>query len=303
MELQTHDTQKNLTHNTEHLTLPQTDYLAYGEELTEPLQDNNGTILNNIGFTGHEHDYGTGFINMQARLQNPETGKFLTVDPGYDYDQNDPMSFNLYAYVRCNPIGRTDPTGMEEKKKVVVDPGHGDQPGKWNDGGAQSADKKTTEKDVVLIVSNAIVDELKTNNIDVIATRTGDVTHENSQPKLEWRTKIANDANADIFISIHADSQPKNTEASGMTVHYKSKEGKKIAQKILDAQKTMPTRKINKNNSLRVLNKTKMPAVLVEIGFLSNQSDLTKIQSESNLKSIGKEIATGIINYFNEKKK
>jgi len=123
MELQTHDTLKNLTHNTEHLTLSQTDYLAYGEELTEPLQDNNGTILNKIGFTGHEHDYGTGFINMQARLQNPETGKFLSVDPGYDYDQNDPMSFNLYAYVRCNPIGRTDPTGMneeDEKKKKLT---------------------------------------------------------------------------------------------------------------------------------------------------------------------------------------
>jgi N-acetylmuramoyl-L-alanine amidase len=190
----------------------------------------------------------------------------------------------------------------DKQKKVTVDPGHGDQPNKWNDGGAQSKDKKTTEKNIVLTVSNAIVDELQTNNINVTATRTGDVSHEDSQPKLEWRTKIANDEESDVFVSVHADSQPKNPKASGMTVHYKSKEGKKIAQKILNAQKTMPKRKIEQNNHLRVLNKTKMPAVLVEIGFLSNQSDLTKMRSESNLKSIGKEIATGIINYFNSKK-
>jgi len=37
---------------------------------------------------------------------------FLQVDPGLDYDPNDPMSFNLYAYVRNNPVNATDPTGM-----------------------------------------------------------------------------------------------------------------------------------------------------------------------------------------------
>jgi len=85
--------------------------LAYGEDVTEPLQTEDGTILNKIGFTGHEHDYGTGFINMQARLQDPGTGKFLQPDPGYDYDQNDPMSWNLYGYCRSNPINYIDIVG------------------------------------------------------------------------------------------------------------------------------------------------------------------------------------------------
>jgi len=87
--------------------------LAYGEDVTEPLQTEEGTILNNIGFTGHEHDYGTGFINMQARLQDPREGKFNVPDPGHDYDQMDPMSFNLYSYVRCNPIKYLDPKGTK----------------------------------------------------------------------------------------------------------------------------------------------------------------------------------------------
>jgi len=91
--------------------------LAYGEDVTEPLQTEEGTILNNIGFTGHEHDYGTGFINMQARLQDPRNGKFNVPDMGKDYDVMDPMSWNLYSYVRCNPIGRTDPTGMVSRAR------------------------------------------------------------------------------------------------------------------------------------------------------------------------------------------
>jgi len=85
--------------------------LAYGEDVTEPLQTEEGEILNNIGFTGHEHDYGTGFINMQTRLEDPRNGKFNVPDMGYDYDVMDPMSWNLYGYCRNNPIMYIDLSG------------------------------------------------------------------------------------------------------------------------------------------------------------------------------------------------
>ena len=83
------------------------DYLAYGEELTDPE-----FTSNRMKFTGHERDPETGLDYMLARYYTAGSGRFLQVDPGYDYDQTDPMSFNLYSYVRENPIMGTDPTGM-----------------------------------------------------------------------------------------------------------------------------------------------------------------------------------------------
>ena len=62
-------------------------------------------------FTGHERDPETGLDYMLARYYTAGSGRFLQVDPGYDYDKTDPMSFNLYGYVRGNPVMGTDPTG------------------------------------------------------------------------------------------------------------------------------------------------------------------------------------------------
>ncbi|BBB32713.1 hypothetical protein TTHT_1183 [Thermotomaculum hydrothermale] len=99
-----------------------TDTLAYGEELTAPYENNKDEVLNTITYTGHEKDYETDLTYMLARYYSSETGRFLSPDPGYDYDQLDPMSWNLYAYVRGNPINHFDPTGLElsteEKKRL-----------------------------------------------------------------------------------------------------------------------------------------------------------------------------------------
>ena len=48
---------------------------------------------------------------MLARYYSQGYGRFLSPDPGYDYDQLDPMSWNLYAYVRGNPVKNVDKIG------------------------------------------------------------------------------------------------------------------------------------------------------------------------------------------------
>ena len=58
-------------------------------------------------------DYETGLTYMLARYYSQGYGRFLSPDPGYDYDQLDPMSWNLYSYVRGNPIAFVDPFGLE----------------------------------------------------------------------------------------------------------------------------------------------------------------------------------------------
>ncbi len=68
-----------------------------------------GTALNNRQFTGHVSD-NTGLIYMNARYYDPATGRFLTQDtvPGRPMD---PLSYNLYAYCKNNPVAYTDPSG------------------------------------------------------------------------------------------------------------------------------------------------------------------------------------------------
>jgi len=79
-------------------------------------------------YTGHEKDYETNLTYMLARYYSQGYGRFLSPDPGYDYDQLDPMSWNLYSYVRGNPVAYADPSGTtievtslseEERERLI----------------------------------------------------------------------------------------------------------------------------------------------------------------------------------------
>jgi RHS repeat-associated protein len=84
--------------------------LPFGEETATPDESEV------IGFTGHERDYAPGsdtndLDSMHARHYAPRTGRFLSVDPGRDWDLSQPQSWNAYAYARNSPINLADPTG------------------------------------------------------------------------------------------------------------------------------------------------------------------------------------------------
>jgi RHS repeat-associated protein len=62
-------------------------------------------------FAGHPYEAGTGLYYMKARWYDAESGRFASVDPVVD-NKNDPQAYNGYSYVKNNPIGFVDPTGM-----------------------------------------------------------------------------------------------------------------------------------------------------------------------------------------------
>ena len=62
------------------------------------------------GYTGHEHLPEYGLIHMNARLYDPQTGRFLSPDP-YVQDPANTQSYNRYAYALNNPLKYTDPSG------------------------------------------------------------------------------------------------------------------------------------------------------------------------------------------------
>ena len=69
-----------------------------------------GTPLIDRGFTGHEHLYGFGLINMNGRMYDPVMSSFLSVD-SYVQDPENSQNFNRYAYCFNNPLRYTDPSG------------------------------------------------------------------------------------------------------------------------------------------------------------------------------------------------
>lgn len=95
------------------------DYYPFGREITDPEREviqNRFDTPEPMRFTGHERDFAGSFDAapvdyMHARYYVPHSGRFLSVDPGRDWDVMQPQSWNLYAYVRNNPLGNVDPDG------------------------------------------------------------------------------------------------------------------------------------------------------------------------------------------------
>jgi len=69
---------------------------------------------------------------MHARTYFPYTARFLSPDPGRDYDLSHPQSFNLYAYVRNNPMNAVDPWGLESANSPTASRRNCDPDGRGN---------------------------------------------------------------------------------------------------------------------------------------------------------------------------
>jgi N-acetylmuramoyl-L-alanine amidase len=172
---------------------------------------------------------------------------------------------------------------------VIIDPGHGGK-----DSGAIGIGG-VLEKDVILPISKRITEVLERNGIQVIMTRDSDyfVT-------LPGRVTMAERANADVFVSIHANSAGANRpEVSGLeTYHYDS--GLRLAQivhsKILQSL-NVRDRKVRKAR-FYVLRKTSMPAILVETGFLTGRDDVAKLRTSAYQNQMADAIAQGILQYL-----
>ncbi len=187
------------------------------------------------------------------------------------------------------PPTTTPPVGGGGKKIIVLDAGHGD-----HDSGAVGAGGKL-EKDLNLSLILKVEQLLKKESgVDVILTRNDDTF-----VTLTDRAKIANDLGADVFISIHANSAAAS--ASGTETYYYKKQDKALASiihKHLVSATGFKDRKV-KEGSLSVLRNTKMPAALLEIGFLSNKAEEAAMFKEDFQNKVAQGIVDGIKEYLN----
>ncbi|WP_054751818.1 N-acetylmuramoyl-L-alanine amidase family protein [Piscibacillus salipiscarius] len=173
-----------------------------------------------------------------------------------------------------------------EGRKIVLDLGHGGK-----DAGAVGVGG-VLEKNLLLDTGLVVADKLKDAGAKVILTREKD-----HYLTLEERVEISKKHNPDAFVSLHYDSFYDST-VSGTTVFYhrdgELAESMKLA---LDDDPSIKSRGAKKA-LYKVLTNTKSPSVLLELGFITNPSELEIIQSESYHKEVAEAIKNGLLKYF-----
>lgn len=197
--------------------------------------------------------------------------------------------------------GDVQPAYLLAGYTVVVDPGHGGP-----DTGAIGA-TGTYEKNNTLAVGLNLAGLLRSAGAQVILTRSTDVTPATGTyselSDLQARTKIANDQKADLYISLHNDSF-SNPDAGGTTTYYSSSSPVAVQSKALatsiqsELVKTISlTNRGIKDAAFYVIKNTKMPAALVEIGFISNPTEEQLLGSSDFQRKAALGIYRGILKF------
>lgn len=229
-----------------------------------------------------------------------------TVTPVIKNDTND----EKVTQVKQNEVYRD--------KTIVIDPGHqtkGDTSKEPIGPGATETKYKVTtgatgtytkqkESELVLKVSLKLEEELKKQGYKVIMTRTtNNVNISNSE-----RAKIANDANADAFIRIHADSYD-NSSVNGISTLCQTSKNQyngnlaeksyKLSKALLDNMVQITgakSRGVTRTDTMSGINWSKVPVSIIEMGFLSNEKE-DKLLATSEYQE---KIVAGIVNGINE---
>ena len=176
---------------------------------------------------------------------------------------------------------------------IVVDAGHGD-----HDPGASNG--KLLEKDINLDVALYLEKQLKSAGANVVMTRRDD-----SFLELRERSNIANNLNADAFISVHTNAASE--AAHGIETYwydkYSSAESKALAESIQKRliEVTEANNRGVKNQSFSVIRESKMASVLVEVGFLTNNEEYKLLLTQEYREELAEGIYQGVVDYYKTK--
>lgn len=197
------------------------------------------------------------------------------------------------AYVRAITII----SNTLEGRKIAIDPGHG-----GSDSGAIGA-SGVREKVINLIVAEKLIKLLHEAGATVVVTRNGDQTVIHQQ-----RVDLINSSKADIMISIHANAF-NNSESNGTETFYHAGSANAAASRLLALQLQreliaalgLRNRGV-KESSFFILKNTRIPAALVELGFISNPAEERILLDPENQERAAMALYRGIEVYFQQKR-
>jgi N-acetylmuramoyl-L-alanine amidase len=186
-------------------------------------------------------------------------------------------------------------------KTVAIDPGHGTV-----DPGVVHKGSGIEESKINLDVAQKLKRLLSNKSYNVVLTRERETRKKIPiRQDLKNRVHTANTAAADIFVSIHVNQFPDSKYFGAQCFFFPQKEESKIlAMLIQDELRLLQPENYRKAlaKDLFVLRETSMPAALVELGFISNDSDRQKLMSPEYRNKIANAISKGIERYLNGEK-
>lgn len=185
-------------------------------------------------------------------------------------------------------------TDMYNFYKVVIDAGHG-----GTDVGATR--NGIYEKDITLKVAKLVEKKLGKKKVKTYMIRSND-----KYVSLQERSDYSNEIKPDVFVSIHVNSST-NDVSYGIETHWYKEDSnqyaryvhKEMSKKVKDWKTT--DRGLF-NSKFYVINHTEAPAILCEIGFISNKAEREQLITEKRQEEIADAIANGIYNYLKAKK-
>ena len=173
---------------------------------------------------------------------------------------------------------------------VVLDAGHG-----GGDPGAQRAN--LNEKDITLAIVKKTEKHLSRKGIKTILTRDKD-----EKLALAERVALTNKHQPDVFLSVHVNSLETKSDIHGIETYYQTPQSLTLAKRIhkslvdgLDA----PDRSV-RQAKFYVVNRTTVPAVLAEVGFISHKEERTKLATDAYQEKVALALAKGVILHINQ---
>ncbi|NQJ15685.1 N-acetylmuramoyl-L-alanine amidase [Streptococcus suis] len=228
-------------------------------------------------------------------------------------------TYTVHLYYKDSSGGLTGAGGttthlstpsVQRSYTVYIDPGHGGRDSGASYGGVH-------EKNLALSVSNKLRENLLKYGINVLMTRTGDY---DVDFKTE-RSRMTNASNADLFISVHFNATGAGvSNSTGIETYwyqydpeYQPKINKEmhnnptrlaeseiLANKVQESliKETGAVNRGVRRETFAVLRETAIPAILVELGFMDNPSELQVIKQDSYHTRLAKALAQGVMNWY-----
>lgn len=209
------------------------------------------------------------------------------------------IAIDIFNSVVNTPVASDVGLSNVKNKIITIDPGHG-----GSDSGAVGPNGYT-EKEGTFAISQKVASILNQSGAKVVMTRDSDVDvygpNASARNELQARVDVGNNANSDIFVSIHCNAFVNPAANGTQTFYYGSSyQGQRLAQSIQE--------KMIEANGLRdrgistcnfyVVKHSYMPAVLIETAFITNYDEEALLSDDEWQTTMAKAIAEGINEYF-----